>query len=146
MRKLILFLAVITLAACSKSEGQKVPPGNDPQAVGPFTVDFSKSASYAHSFKVPINQSEGGVDYLIQLSTEEYVEITKADVIVTGCPATQVTHKIFWKADSKVNQGYYLNAGSIFKNRAGVEGTLMHILYGLSGCTHVEVQTLLTKK
>ncbi|WP_413291340.1 hypothetical protein [Bdellovibrio sp. HCB337] len=140
----------LILAACSASvkTEEVAPPGNNEKANGgPYTVDFSAADStYKHSFKIPINQAEGKVEYFIKTAEAADIEFVSTQMKVTGCPANQVTHKTFWIPDSQNTVGQYVVPGSTLKTRAGVQGTFMHIVLGLTNCTDVELNTVLKKK
>jgi hypothetical protein len=137
------------MIACSKSSdsGKVADPGtNDKAQAGPYVVDFGTTKSYQHSFKIPINQNEGKVEYFITMPEATDIVLTDTSLTVTGCPASQVIHQTFWLPDSAVASGQYVVIGSSFRTLAGTQGTFLHILKGLDGCTDVNLSTTLTKK
>ncbi len=145
MKKLIGLFLFFTLG-CGKPTESTVATQEHPE-VGPFTVQFAPTdQSYLHHFKVNIDQDEGKVEYYITTAADEKVEIKDIVLKVTGCPANQISHQMFWAPDSAQNNfGYQEYLGDKFQTTAKVKGVFIHSLKNMRGCTAVDLMTKLTK-
>lgn len=149
LKKTFLLLASgLIIAACSATQSEDVaPPVAKENSAGPYDVTFDPTTGiFQHNFEMNIAQSEGKVDYYIQTPEEIDVTFVETALKVTGCPASQVTHQTFWLPDSATTSGQYLGVGSVFRTRAGIRGSFMHVLRGLDGCATVNLTTKLQKR
>lgn len=148
LKNIFILSALITLVACSaKVTSEEAPPPQEKSSAGPYTVDFNNSSmTYQHSFSLPIDQSAGKVEYYVTTPNIADIEVVHTSLKVTGCSASQVIHQLLWLPDSQKTEGIYLSIGQSFKTRANVQGTFLHSLRGLDGCTQVELSTTLRQK
>jgi hypothetical protein len=140
----------LALTACSvhTSPEEVAPPANNEKtSAGPYQVAFDATTkTYQHSFEMDINQADGKVEYYVNTPEASEVEFVNTSLKVTGCAAGQVNHQTYWVPDSSTTAAQSIAMGSTFKTRAGVQGTFLHVLRGLTGCSHVSLSTTLKKK
>ncbi len=144
--KKFLSIFIFLVLGCGKPTESTVATQEHPE-VGPFTVQFAPTdQSYQHNFKVNIDQDEGKVEYYVTTAADEKVEIKDIVLKVTGCPAGQISHQMFWAPDStQSNFGYQEYKGDKFQTTAKIKGTFIHSLKNLKGCTAVDLTTKLVK-
>lgn len=154
MPKLIVLLGLcsLVLMSCSPEtpEMQPVaPPAEEPVKVsaGPYSVVFDPSTNtYTHRFFINIDQNEGKVEYYISAGVSEDITIETAQSGVYGCPATQVSHQMFWAYDQlEPLQGRFVFVGSVVRAYAGYKGILTHTFRKLQGCRSLELTMKLRK-
>ncbi len=146
--KLITFFLLNSLfiTACGGEDAQKVnPPLTKPQNSGPFVVQFNAKSEYEHLFVFNYPNNSGKVEYFIKTKNAEDIQLIKNDLIVTGCSSAEVTYMTYWLPDSRNNYAYAITAGSTFSTGAETQGTLMYVIYGIQGCSQIQIKTKLLK-
>ena len=152
MKYLLLTLITLVFYSCSakKTDLTDAPTaGNNETStntMGPFTVSFDAAESkYENTFRIPIQQNEGKVEYNIFTDRSENVVLEYSNIAVTGCDASLVKQQIFWLADEKQTLGQIIKNQSQFKTQIKTKGKIVYSIYHLNGCSEIELKIRLKK-
>ena len=147
MKYLILAMISCSILSCSvktsEAEPETVDPGSTKtsEPVGPFTVAFTPTQSvYEHSFRIPIDQDSGKVEYFVQTGRKETVIVEFVNSAVVGCPAAQVKHTVLWFDDETNMVRQVLKTNSQFSTKRNTKGRIIHAFENLNGCTEIEIK------
>ena len=142
MKKIILLIALIITASCSKkAEEFLIPaPQESSQGVSEQSVVFNNDKLYSHNFAINIKQSEGRVQYKIKTLNPEIITIETVQTKVTGCDPQRVKSVLAWIPDAQQpNRGVSLKIGESFQTEASQEGIFVYGLTNLDGCSTLNV-------
>ena len=143
----LVLMFFLTACSATSNDGGQVPPQTANSTTGPFVVEFSADAkTYQHNMTVTIDDTAGGVQYLLTTAAAEDVVFISTDLKVTGCAPSQVKHNVFWLPTGDPSYAIPLSPGSTFRTRAGIQGIFLHSLAGLDGCASVNLTTILKLK
>jgi hypothetical protein len=137
VKGLILILGLTFLVACddsSKPEQSTITR----ESVGPFSLSLSQgNTDIENEFDVPINQSEGAVEFLLPPQQKIYwMKFEYSMVTAAGCDNRNVVAREYWTNDpSQVPRE--ITDGKHFSSRPNQEGKIVVALTGLQGCTSV---------
>ncbi len=142
MKKIILLIALVITASCSKKvEELLIPaPQESSQGVSEQKVVFSPDKVYSHNFSININQSAGSVRYKVLTTNSEIITIENVQTKITGCDPQRVKSVLAWIPDvQRPNYGATLKMGESFETVPNQEGMLVYSLTNLDGCSTLNV-------
>lgn len=146
----LCLMLVATFACTAKVETpQTIPDDNKPQGdpQGPFDLKFDTNNSYAHVFKINIQQDEGLLEYKFSPGSRVDLILEENNSSVIGCDPQTVKHDVFWLPDENNKTNYQLlKPNSKFFTGRKTTGVILQSFKNLQNCTSIEVRTKIKKE
>ena len=140
MKSIVLLLVAILFIGCEaklESSGEQ-PPVNKSDGVGPFPLILSvDNVDIENEFDVPINQSEGKVEFILPAQGKiNWMKFESSALQTSGCDASAVVVNEYWTSQPD-QPARSIVKGQYFSSRPELEGKLVLGLTNLQGCTSV---------